>query len=417
LGRFTGLRPLRHRQFAVIWSAALVSNVGTWMQTVAVGTLITEQTGQAGQAGLVAAAGFLPVGLLSPVGGALADRVDRRRLLIWTTVGETFFATLLAVLYAQGHATTLVVDLCVFGGGCMAALGFPCYQAMLPDLVDPEDLLGAVSLSSAQFNMGRVVGPALAGIVIALGSYSWAFAVNAASFGAVLVALMVIHVDSPRSGAGERLWEQIKAGARYARDEPGCRMAILLASAMALTASPFIALIPAIAVKVFDGDAGTTSILVTAQGVGAVIGALALAPLAERYGRRRMLLLFLGALLPGALVLYASAPILGLAALALALVGGCYISCLSGLAVVVQLRVPAELRGRLMSLYFLAVGVLYPIGAVLQGRIADWVGLRWVTGVSAALLAAAVVAARTLRPAAVATLDAASPEDLAVAPV
>ena len=222
MDRFAGLRPLRHRQFALIWTAALVSNVGTWMQTVAVGTLITERTGEAGQAGLVAAAGFLPVGLLSPVGGALADRVDRRRLLVLTTLGETGFASLLALLYASGHASTVAVDLCVFGGGCMAALGFPCYQAMLPDLVSHEDLLGAVSLSSAQFNLGRVIGPALAGVVIAFGSYSWAFGLNAASFGAVLAALVVVRVASPKTGAGEGLWHQIKVGARYAL--PGARL-------------------------------------------------------------------------------------------------------------------------------------------------------------------------------------------------
>lgn len=405
MDRFAGLRPLRHRQFALLWSSALVSNIGTWMQTVAVGTLITERTGQAGQAGLVAAAGFLPVGLLSPVGGALADRVDRRRLLIRTTVGEIAFATLLAVLYATGHASILAVNLCVFGGGCMAAIGFPCYQAMLPDLVSEEDLLGAVSLSSAQFNFGRVIGPALAGVLIAVGSYSWAFAVNAASFGGVLVALLFVHVASPMR-AGTRLWAEIRAGARFARTEPGIRTAILLAAVMALTASPFIALIPAIAVKVFDGDASTTSVLVTAQGIGAVVGALALAPLAERYGRRRVLLLFLGLLLPTALVVYASAPVLGLAALGLTLVGGCYISCLSGLNVVVQLRAPIELRGRLVSLYFVAVGVLYPIGALLQGWLADQIGLRWVTGGGAVLLAVTICALRVLRPSTVATLDA-----------
>jgi MFS family permease len=175
---------------------------------------------------------------------------------------------------------------------------------------------------------------------------------------------------------------------------------------MALTASPFIALIPAIAVKVFDGGAGATSVLVTAQGVGAVVGALAVAPLAERYGRRNVLLLFLGALLPGALVLYAAAPVLALAAAGLALVGGAYISCLSGLNVVVQLRAPAELRGRLVSLYFVAVGVVYPIGAVVQGKLGDLLGLRWVTGGSAVLLATAVLSARLFRPAAVATLEA-----------
>src|SRR5438093_1289877 len=158
-GRFSALRPLRHRNFALLWSAALVSNAGTWMQTIAVGTLVTQLTGRASGAGTVAAAAFLPIGILSPIGGAVADRVDRRRFLLLTTVGETLFATLLAVDYATGHANELTVSALVFGGGCMAALGFPSYQAMLPDLVGKDDLLGAVSLSSAQFTLGRVVGP------------------------------------------------------------------------------------------------------------------------------------------------------------------------------------------------------------------------------------------------------------------
>ena len=135
------LRPLRHRDFSLVWSAALVSNIGSWMQTVAVGVLVTHLTHQAGWTGLVAAAAFLPIGLLSPVGGAVADRVDRRRWLLGTTMGETFFATVLAVLAATGNATPLAVTLAVLGGGTMAALGFPAYQAILPDLVPRDDLL------------------------------------------------------------------------------------------------------------------------------------------------------------------------------------------------------------------------------------------------------------------------------------
>ena len=177
----SSLRPLRRRDFALVWSAALVSNIGSWMQTVAVGVFVTARTGQAGWTGLVAAAAFLPMGVLSPVGGAMADRVDRRRWLLVTTIGETLFATALAVLAGTGHATPLNVTVVVFCGGTMTALGFPAYQAILPDLVAREELLGAISLSSAQYNLGRVVGPALAGLVLAAGSYTWAFALNAAS--------------------------------------------------------------------------------------------------------------------------------------------------------------------------------------------------------------------------------------------
>ncbi|MDQ3895904.1 MAG: MFS transporter, partial [Actinomycetota bacterium] len=191
------LRPLRRRDFAVVWSAALVSNVGSWVQTIAVGVLVTELTGQARWTGLVAAAAFVPIGLLSPVGGAIADRVDRRRLLLGTTLGETVFAALLAVLVGTGSATPLGVSALVLGGGCMTALGFPAYQAILPDLVDREELLGATSLSMAQFNLGRVVGPALAGVVLVTGSYTWAFALNAASYGAVMAALLAVRLDPP----------------------------------------------------------------------------------------------------------------------------------------------------------------------------------------------------------------------------
>jgi MFS family permease len=131
----SSFRPLRSRNFALVWSAALVSNVGSWMQTVALGYVITARTHQPLWTGLVAAAAFLPMGLLAPVGGALADRLDRRRWLIVTTVAEACFAAVLAVLAAAGHAPPLALVGVAFLGGVAAAIGFPTYQAMLPDLV------------------------------------------------------------------------------------------------------------------------------------------------------------------------------------------------------------------------------------------------------------------------------------------
>jgi MFS family permease len=385
--RWSSLRPLRHRDFALIWSAALVSNVGNWMQTVAVGTLVTELTGRASGAGFIAAAGFLPIGLVSPIGGAIADRVDRRRFLMVTTAGETAAAVALALIHATGHATPLTVAAPVFAGGAIAALGFPCYQAMLPDLVGADDLLGAVSLSSAQFNLGRVVGPALAGLVIHFGSYTWAFAANAASFAAVLVALGAVRVASPQPAAGTSVRAQIRDGVRAARDEPGCRRALQTAFVMALCASPFIALVPAFAVVLFHGDAGTTSLLVAAQGIGAVAGALAMTPLAARVGRDRALAANL-VLLPVTLGLYAATPNAWSAAAALVLVGAAYIGVFSGLNTLIQLRAPAAFRGRILSLYFVVVGVVYPLGAALQGRAADVVGLRATTAGGAAVMLA-----------------------------
>jgi MFS family permease len=367
--------------------------------------LVTIHTGQARWTGLVAAAAFLPMGLLSPVGGAMADRHDRRRWLLLTTVGETVFAGILTALAATGNASPVWVTLVVLGGGAMTAIGLPAYQAMLPDLVGPDDLLGAISLSSAQWNLGRVIGPALAGIIIAVGSYTWAFGINAASFGAVMIALLLVRFrPGARAREQGRLLARIASGVRAAAAEPGCRAAIILITVVGLLASPFIALVPAMAIKLFHHQASGTAVLVTAQGIGAVIGALALMPVAARVGRRRLLIADL-ALLPVLLVLYGLAPNLALAAVALLAVGAAYIGVLAGLNTVVQLRAPEALRGRILSLYMLALGVIYPIGAIIQGAVADRVGLRTVVVGTAVLLLAVLVAFYLRRPHLAESLD------------
>ena len=401
------LRPLRSRNFALIWSAALVSNVGSWMQTVALGILVYARTGQPGWTGLVAAAGFIPIGLLAPIGGALADRLDRRRWLIVTTLAEMSFAAVLAVLAATGHDPPAVLVILAFLGGASGAIGFPAYQAMVPDLVPTEDLLGAVSLSSAQFNLGRVIGPALAGLALVTHDYGLVFGINAASFAAVVIALTMVRLPKPLQPTGAvRFVARIAAGARAARAEPGCRAAIGLIAFVALLASPFIALVPAMA-----GEIGVhgislpvaTAVLVTAQGVGAVAGALILPSLAERFGRRTMLesALFL---LPVLLVLYGLAPSLWVSAIAFLAVGAGYIAVLSGLNTVVQLRAPAEVRGRVLSIYMMGLGIVYPMGAVLQGWIADHVGVRTVTVVGAVVLMGGMAAIAAFRPAIFAAL-------------
>lgn len=389
----TALDPLRHRNFALIWTSALLSNVGSWMQTVAVGILVTARTGQAGWTGLVAAAGFLPIGLLSPLGGVMADRFDRRMWLFTTTIGETAFATVLAILASTGHDNPGIVTLLVFGGGAMAAIGFPAYQAMMPDLVPASQLGAAISLSSAQFNLGRVIGPALAGVAIVVGGYQLAFAINAFSFFAVLVALQLVRLpDRVHEPDPSSLRQRLAEGFRATTQNRNARFAVLCISVVALTASPFIALVPAIAIKVFHSKAGGTSVLITAQGIGAVAGALAVTPLVERFGRRRVLAGDLIAVC-GFLVFYSVAPTLWIGALALLLVGAAYIGVLAGCNTIVQLNAPADLRGRMLGIYMMALGVLYPIGALAQGWLADWAGLRAVTGGGAVLLLVVIAAA------------------------
>jgi MFS family permease len=401
------LRPLRSRNFALIWSAALVSNIGSWMQTVALGVLVFARTDQPGWTGLVAAAAFVPIGLLAPVGGALADRLDRRRWLIVTTFAEMGFATVLAVLAGTGHDPPGVLVVLAFLGGASGAIGFPAFQAMVPDLVPTEDLLGAVSLSSAQFNLGRVVGPALAGLALLTHNYGLVFGINAASFAAVVVALVMVRLPRPVRAADDLgMAARLAAGARAAAAEPGCRAAIQLIAVVALLASPFIALVPAMS-GVLDRDGVSTSvgtaILVTAQGVGAVAGALVLPTIAERVGRQTILrsALFL---LPVLLVLYGLAPSLWVSAVAFLAVGAGYIAVLSGLNTVVQLRAPAAVRGRVLSIYMMGLGLVYPIGAVLQGTIADRTGVRTVTVAGAAAMMATMAVIALVHPATFAAL-------------
>jgi MFS family permease len=393
----TALAPFRHRRFALLWAGAFVSNIGTWMETVGVGILVTTSTGQAGWTGLVAAAGFVPTALLAPLGGALADRLPRRSLLLATTSAQILFAGLLTVAASIGDPSPGLVTLIVLGAGCANALGFPAYQAMLPDLVPRADVPGAVALSSAQWNLGRVIGPALAGLVIGLGGYELAFLLNTLSFFAVFAVIASFHLPPPASTRGGSIVQSIREGARFVRGDPALRFVVGCMALNSLLAAPFIALIPAVALKVFHEEKLGTAALVTAQGLGAVCMALSLATLFARFGTRRVMLAILGAL-PLALVAYALAPTLPLAVVAIFVVGFLYLGSLSSFTTIAQLRAPAALRGRVVSVLMMLIGALYPIGSVVQGAIADDVGLRATTAGTAIVLALLLLLWRLLRP-------------------
>jgi len=401
-GGISSLRPFHYRNYLLLWSGGMVSVIGSWMQTVAVGALIVAHTGNATWAVVIAAGGFLPIGVLSPLGGALADRVPRRAALVVGNLLAGAVALVIALLVATGRDSPGVLTLLVTLQGCVSAVIGPFQQAILPDLVPPPEFLAAVSLNSAQFNLGRVVGPALAGVTIAAFGYPIAFVANAASFLAVVVALFFVHLSPPPRHADETgLIAALGSGARAAWSEPGCRAAIGTIAVVGLLASPFIALVPVMAHRLTHsgarGIASATGLLTTAQGLGAVAGALAISPLAVRFGRGRVLAGSLAAL-PPALVLYGIAPSLVLSLPALFLVGLVYIGVLSGLSTVVQLRAPAELRGRVLSLYLVALGVSYPIGSLAQGPLADTFGLAWTTAGTAIVLAFVLVTVRLVRP-------------------
>ena len=397
--RASPFRPFQHRAWATIWAGSFVSNVGTWMETVAIGVYVTQATGQATWTGVVAALTYVPTVVLGPIGGALADRFDRRRYLAAVVLFQVCLAGTLTLLAVTGRLSVPAVAVIVLLAGCAFAVYMPAAAAMTPDLVPSEDLLGATSLGTAQYNLGRVIGPALAGLVITAGGLGWAFGLNTVSFGAVLVSLALIRVPPVRRAEGvrPRLWATVVDGVRAARADTGIRTALLLLLATTFLVSPFIGLVPAVAIKVFDAGATGTSTLVTAQGVGAVLSALAAGPLASRLGRRRLLVGNLLAVGPAA-VLYGLAPSFALATVAIGLLGFVYLGVLSGTGTVCQARAPRELRARIASLFMLAVGGGHALGLVVQGWLGDRVGLPPVTAATGLALLAIVVATWALRP-------------------
>ena len=384
------LAPFHSRSFTVMWFGALVSNIGTWMETVALSYYVADTTGKPSWSAVVAAAGFIPAAIVGPIGSAMADRLDRRRVLITTNALAALIAAILAVWVGHGNAGPGGIAALSFVAGAVAMFGFPSFQTALPDIVPREHLVAAVGLSNAQWNLGRILGPALAALAMTIGGITTALWCNVVSFGAVIIAVLAARLPH-RVGVRRPIFRALADGARFARHHAGMRRMLALMIATILIGSPFIAFVSQMATNVFGGTAKATSLLVTAQGIGAVTAAFTLGGLTNRLGVWRLLT---GAvlLMGPALVLYAVAPKLWMAAIGLAFVGLLYGYCFTSFAGVAQQSAPDEMRGRVLAVNSFVLGLLFPVGTLIQGALADVAGLRWVTAASGVtLLAVAIV--------------------------
>ncbi|MFZ4721087.1 MAG: MFS transporter [Ilumatobacteraceae bacterium] len=393
----TSFRVFRHGSFAILWSGSLVSNVGTWMETVALGRYVQEQTGEAKWAGLVAAAGFLPTAVVGLLGGALADRVSRQRLIIVASLLQATFAGVLTWMVAAGTATPGWISLFALLGGCGAAIGFPAWQTAVPDMVPTDEVPAAIGLSSVQWNLGRVVGPALAGIVMSVWGITAALLCNVVSFFAVTIAAAVVRIPPRVMNRDDSILRTVADGWRLTRRVPALRVMSASMWLSYLLAAPFIALIPAMVDQVLQAGRGANSALVTAQGIGAVTAGVLLGSIVARWGLRHTMVRLMCLLAP-ALVAYGLAPNIWWMAPALAVVGAAYMGCLSTFSTIGQTRAPDSARGRVMAINNATLGVLYPIGAVAQGALGDRVGLRTVTVGAGVLMLLVMLAVRVMRP-------------------
>jgi MFS family permease len=394
---------LRHRDFRLFWGGQLVSLIGTWMQSVGQTWLVLELTRSPFQLGLVNALQFIPVLLLSPVGGAVSDRLRKRHIILVTQAAMMVQALVLAALVGSGRVQYWHVAVLAAVYGLGRALDIPARQAYVTDLVGRADLANAVALNSVVFNGARIVGPAVAGLLIARFGVAPAFLLNGVSFLAVLGALLAIRTDGRPDPAGRLgLRAGLLGALTYAAETPVIALTLGLLVVVSLLALNFNVVVPLIAYGVLQEDARGFGLLMSAVGVGAVAGAVGIT-LFRRDRPSLAVLAGSAAALCSGLIVLALIGRFAAVAVVLAVLGACQIFFTTGCNTTLQLATPDALRGRVMGLYALAFAGMSPFGALLVGTIAEHAGVRVACAVSgagglAAIAAILFVVARAGRP-------------------
>jgi MFS family permease len=369
-----GLRAMRHRDFRLFFFGQLISLSGSWMQATAQQWLVYRLTGSQLSLGTVTFAGFFPVLLLSLFMGVIVDRMPRRRILLIT---QTWFMVLAAVLalityleVVQYWHILLLATLLGFAN----ALDMPARQSFYSDMVEREDLLNAVVLNSSIFNGARIIGPALGGIIIASLGEAPAFGLNALSYLAVIAGLLLMRLPpfQPPSDSGSRLSE-FKDGLRYLFSDRRLTGLVGMIALLSFFAFPFTVLLPAFASDVLGIGAEGYGGLLSSQGAGALLGALALAFAGHR-SKTGLILLFSRILLAAAMVALAISTTPISAMIAIFSAGFAFITQLAVTNTSIQLLVPDALRGRVMSAYIWALAGFYPLGSLLIGALGDRFG-------------------------------------------
>jgi predicted MFS family arabinose efflux permease len=377
---------LHYREFRLLWIGACTSSIGTWMQKLAQSWLVLQLSNRPFLLGLDSFLGEIPILLFSLVGGVVADRVDRRKLLIGSQVVQMACAFLLALLFALGVVEVWHILALSFVVGTAQAFGGPAYQALIPTLVTPRDLPNAIAMNSIQFNIARVVGPALGGIALAQLGAAWCFSLNGLSFVAVIIALLALRIRPMLGLRGVSLFGSMKEGIRFIGERPGMQPLIWLAFIMTVLGIPMVVFLPVIAKDVFHGGANVYTLLLSVSGAGAIAGALLVAAFGhiEKKGLVALqTLITLGVLMAG----FAVSENLVLSCILLFLAGGALIAVFAMVSSLVQLIAPDEIRGRVMSVYNVAFRGGMPIGAFVTGTLVETISAPPVLAANGVLLA------------------------------
>jgi MFS family permease len=374
-------RSLAFRNFRLFFGGQLISLTGTWMQTIAQAWLVYRLTGSSLLLGMVGFASQIPVFLLAPVGGIVADRWNRHRVVIATQASMMVQGFVFAWLTLTGRIRVWEIVVLATALGVSNAFDIPARQAFLIEMVDRETLMNAIALNSSMFNAARIVGPAVAGILVAAIGEGWCFFGNAVSYIAVIVALLLMRLEprGERRQPGSPL-ENVIEGFQFARRTEPVWTLLLLVGVVSLVAMPYTVLMPIFADRVLHGGARGLGLLMGATGIGALLGALVLAARTQLEGLGRWVAISAAAF-GMTLVLFAFSQWFWLSFVVLIPAGFMMMIEMASTNTLLQAMSPDRLRGRVMALYSMMFMGLAPLGSLYAGGVADRIGVAWTVAI------------------------------------
>ena len=370
-----------------MWLGACTSTIGTFVQQFAQSWLVYDLTKDAFYLGLDLFLGQVPIILFSLVGGVLADRIDRRKLLLGSQyIQMTCAFVLMALFYFHRVHVWQILGLSFFVG-CGQSMGGPAYSALLPSLVDPEDLSNAIAMNAIQFNLARIVGPTIGGLAYTALGATWCFALNGVSYIAVIISLLMINVKFIPAKSSVKIWTSMKEGFQFIRQREGLEPLVLLAFLMTLLGFTLVGFLPVFVQEVFKQGPKTYQLLLICSGSGAVTGGLIVAALGRMKHQGRMVLTIMTGL--GVLISsFALSRWLPLSCVLIFASGMATMGSASLMLTTVQLLVADEMRGRVMSVYNVAFRGGIPMGGLVLGRLIPVFGLSPTVAVAGSALAA-----------------------------
>ena len=364
LGRV--FKAFHYRDFRLLWIGACTSSIGTWMQSVAQSWLVLDISKSPRMLGLDSFLGNIPIFLFSLIGGVIADRVSRRRLLLGSQWVQLTCAFTLASLFALGVVKVWHILLLSFVVGTAQSFGGPAYSALVPSLVEKEDLPNAIALNSIQFNLARVIGPVLGGLALTKMGATWCFSLNGVSFLAVIISLMLLRLTFIPQNTGETILASMKQGFYFIRKQGAMEALVVLAFWMTALAFPMIVFLPVFAKNVFHGGPGTFTTMLVCSGLGSISGALGVAAMGNIRNKGQVALLMLIAM-GGTMAGFALSKNFVVSCILLFLAGAALMCAFTMISSLVQLITAHEMRGRVMSVYNVAFRGGMPFGSVASG--------------------------------------------------